>query len=351
LENYESIMKTLKPLLLVALLLASCSRSPQNDTLRIFNWSDYIGAKTIESFQTKTGAKVSYDNYSSNEDLIAKLDSGGAQYDLIFPSAYAVEILHAKGMLHSIDHAALPNLTNLMADFAHPSFDKELQFCVPYTWSTTGIGYDSTVISDDEAKSLEILFDPRFKGKILMLDDMRACLGMALKTKGYSVNSTNATEIAEAKEKLLSQKGLVHVYASSNIPQLLGSGEVKLAYAWSGDIIRAAQANTNIHYMIPKEGTLIYVDYMCIPKNAPNDVLALKFINHVLDPVIAADIADTIKYALPNTRTKDLVAPDTKALWNQLQTAKDMSKLEQVQNVGSALDLYDKAWQAVKAGN
>jgi spermidine/putrescine-binding protein len=342
-------MKIIRPILLVALLLGGCGRAPQPDTLRIFNWSDYIGSKTIETFRTNNAAKVIYDNYSSNEDLIAKLDSGGAQYDLVFPSSYAVEILRAKGLLRTIDHAALPNLTNLMTEFAHPSFDQELQVCVPYTWSTTGIGYDSTVISDDEAKSLAILFDPRFKGKILMLDDMRASLGMALKALGYSANSTNATEVAAARDKLLAQKELVHVYASMNIPQLLGSGEVKLAYGWSGDILRAATVNKNIRFMVPKEGTLVYVDYMCIPTNAPNPALAHKFINHVLDPAVAADIAETIKYAIPNTRAKDLVSPDTKLLWDQLQTANDPSKLEQVHNLGSALDLYDKAWQAVKA--
>ncbi len=342
-------MKILKPILLVALLLAGCGRSPQQDTLRIFNWTDYIGSKTIESFRANNAAKVIYDNYSSNEDLIAKLESGGAQYDLVFPSSYAVEILRAKGLLRPIDHAALPNLTNLMAEFAHPSFDKELNLCVPYTWSTTGIGYDSTVISDDDVRSFAILFDPRFKGKILMLDDMRASLGMALKAKGYSANSTNAAELAEARDTLLAQKELVHVYTSSNIPQLLGSGEVKLAYAWSGDILQAAKRNKNIRFMVPKEGTLMYVDYMCIPTNAANAALANQFINHVLDPAVAADIAETIKYALPNTRAKDLVPDDTKALWDQLQTANDTSKLEQIQNLGSALDLYDKAWQAVKA--
>lgn len=342
-------MKTLKPLLFIALLLIGCERPPQQNTVRIFNWTDYIGSKTIETFQTKNAAKVIYDNYSSNEDLVAKLESGGAQYDLVFPSSYAVEILRAKGLLCPIDHAAIPNLTNLMPEFAHPYFDSELQFCVPYTWSTTGIGYDSTEISDEEARSLAVLFDPRFKGKILMLDDMRASLGMALKAKGYSANSTNAAEVAEARDKLLSQKPLVHVYTGSNIPQLLGSGEVKLAYAWSGDILQAAKQNKNIRFMVPREGTLLYVDYMCIPTNAANKALANKFINHVLDPGVAADIADTTKYALPNTKAEALVSEDTRPLWQQPKIADDKTELEQVRNLGSALELYDKAWQTVKA--
>src|ERR1035441_6281099 len=139
-------MKIHTSILFVALLLASCGRSPQPDTLRVFNWPDYIGSKTVESFRTTNAAKVIYDNYSSNEDLIAKLTTGGVQYDLVFPSSYAVEILRAKGLLRAIDHAALPNASNLMLEFAHPGFDKDLQFCIPYTWSTTGIGYDSTVI-------------------------------------------------------------------------------------------------------------------------------------------------------------------------------------------------------------
>jgi spermidine/putrescine-binding protein len=342
-------MKSLSPVLIIALLLASCSRAPRKDTLHVFNWTDYIGSSTVANFEAKTSARVTYDNYSSNEDLITKLESGGAQYDVVFPSSYAVEILLTKGLLGPIDHATLANIRNLMPEFAHPRFDKHLRYCIPYTWSTTGIGYDSTEIADADARSLAILFDPRFKGKILMLDDMRALLGMALIAGGHSANSTNASDIEQAKEKLLAQKTLVHVYTGSNIPQLLASGEVKLAYAWSGDILQAVKRNKNIRFVVPKEGTLLYVDYMCIPSNAKNKKLAAEFINYVLDPRVAAEIADTIKYALPNIAAEKLVAEDTRALWEQPKTADDRTRLEQVQNLGSALELYDKAWQAVKA--
>ncbi len=330
------------------LLCASC-RQAQN-TLYVFNWADYIGKTTIETFEKSTGLKVKYDIFSSNEDLMAKLATGGAPYDVIFPSGYAVDILMKKNALAVIDHSKIPNLTNLMQEFASPGFDKKLEYCVPYTWLTTGIGYDSTEISEAEVKSMSCVFDPKYRGKILMLDDMRASLGMALKSLGFSANSTDPGEIAKAKKRLLDQKPLVHVYTGANIPQLLASGEVKLAYAWSGDILQASRRNKNIRYFIPKEGGLLYVDYMCIPKASRHQDWACQFINHMLKPEVAAEISETINYALTNEKARQLVSQDTKKLWEVMDQVGDKPKFEFIQNLGSALQLYDQAWQEVKAG-
>lgn len=343
-------MKAKAAIILVGLsLLFGCGEEKPTDNLAVFNWTDYIGTNTIASFEKATGGKVSYDNYSSNEDLIAKLQTGSAAYDVVFPSAYAVEILLAKQMLMPLDHSLIPNRSNLLPEFSSPEFDRELKYCVPYTWSTTAIAYDPSEVTEEAAKSAAVLFDPQFKGKILMLDDMRATLGIALKLLGYSANSTNETEIAKAREKLVEQKKLVHVYASSNLPQLLASGEVKLAYAWSGDILQAIQRNPKLRMSIPREGSLMYVDYMCIPRTAKHSALANRFINNILDPVVAADIAQTIKYAMPNAKAQGLVNPETAKLWDQMKYAEDRTKLEPVRNVGNALQFYDQAWQAVKS--
>jgi spermidine/putrescine transport system substrate-binding protein len=343
-------MKAKASLVLTGLfLLFGCGGERSANTLAVFNWTDYIGANTIASFEKTSGAKVSYDNYSSNEDLIAKLQTGGAAYDVVFPSAYAVEILLAKQMLLPLDQALIPNRSNLLPEFSSPEFDRELKYCVPYTWSVTAIAYDPAEVTEEAAKSAAVLFNPQFKGKILMLDDMRATLGIALKLLGYSANSTNETEITKAREKLVEQKQLVHVYASSNLPQLLASGEVKLAYAWSGDILQAVQMNPKLRMSIPREGSLMYVDYMCVPRIAKNPALANRFINHILDPAITADIAQTIKYAMPNAKAQGLVNPETRKLWDQMKYAEDRTKLEPVRNVGSALQFYDQAWQAVKS--
>lgn len=322
---------------------------PKQPSLHVFNWTDYIGKTTIAGFEQSTGAKVVYDNYSSNEELIAKLEAGGADYDVIFPSGYAVEILKQKNLLAPLDHSKIPNLKNVMSEFAAPSFDQRLEFCVPYTWSTTGIGYDSREITDAQAKSFAILFDPKLRGKILLLDDMRATIGMALKSLGYSANTTNSSEIAQARSKLQQQKPLVHVYTNSNIPQLLASGEVKIAYGWSGDILQAGGRNPNVKYSIPVEGTLIYVDYMCVPSTARNRDLALRFINHVLEPTVSAEIAETIHYATTNLPAREISKGETRELWTVLERSQGMSGFEFVRNLGSSLEAYDQAWEQLKA--
>ena len=349
-------MRKLQPLfriaiaLAVAFVLCGCPGPKINkqESLHVFNWTDYIGKTTISTFEQSTGSKVFYDNYASNEDLIAKLESGGADYDLVFPSGYAVEILKAKNLLAPLDHGKIPNLKNVMSEFSSPYFDKEMGFCVPYTWSTTGIGYDSRDVSDAQANSFAVLFEPRYRGKILILDDMRASMGMALKSLGYSANTTSAEEIAKARDKLEHQKSLVHVYASSNIPQLLASGEVRLAYGWSGDILQAASRNTNVRYAIPTEGTLMYVDYMCVPAAARNKDLAFRFINHILDPAVSVEIAETIHYAMTNSGARDLAKGDIRTLWSILDRPQAMSNFEFVRNVGPNLQLYDQAWEQIK---
>jgi spermidine/putrescine transport system substrate-binding protein len=340
--------------ILTAVLIGMLSGCPgptvtKQPSLHVFNWTDYIGQTTVAGFEQSTGARVVYDNYSSNEELIAKLEAGGADYDVIFPSGYAVEILKQKNLLAPLDHSKIPNLKNVMTEFAAPSFDHRLEYCVPYTWSTTGIGYDARDVSDAQAKSFATLFDPKLRGKILLLDDMRATMGMALKSLGYSANTTNSAEIAQAKSKLQQQKPLVHVYTSSNIPQLLASGEVKLAYGWSGDILQAAGRNPNIRYSIPVEGTLIYVDYMCVPNTARNKELALRFINHILDPTVSAEIAETIHYATTNLPARELAKGETRELWNVLERSQGMSSFEFVRNLGSSLQTYDQAWEQLKA--
>ena len=340
---------------IVLLLGLSCwctgcpSSKTEKEVLHVFNWTDYIGKTTISTFEKSVNAKVIYDNYSSNEELIAKLEGGGADYDIIFPSGYAVEILIAKKMLSTIDHTKIPNLKYVMAEFSKPGFDEKLDFCVPYTWSTTGIGYNLKEVMEEQTKSWAVLFNERYRGKILMLDDMRACMGMALKSLGYSANSSSPDEISKAKEKLLKQKPLVHVYTNSNIPDLLGGGEVKLAYGWSGDILQATGKNKEIKYSIPNEGTLMYVDYICVPAMSKKKDLAYKFINHILDPQVSLEIASTIRYAMTNSGARDLADGETKELWSLLEKAPNRSSFEFIKNIGSALDLYDQAWQNIKA--
>jgi len=319
--------------------------------LRVFNWGDYIGSKTIQEFERRFNAKVVYDNYSSNEELIARLESGGVAYDVVFPSGYAVEILRRKNLLRPIDKARLTNIGNVMPQFRHPTLDPKLEHAVPYTWSTTGIAYDDRVLTADEASSWKALFSPKVEGQLLVLDDMRAAFGMALKANGQSANATDPAAIAAATDRLIAQKPLVRVYTGANIPDLLARGEVKVAYAWSGDILQAVARNPHLHYAVPREGTLIYVDYMCVTSAAKDPTLAADFINFILEPDVAADIASTTHYAVTNSTARDRVAEDVKRLWNAIPEGSAAGSFEEIRNVGDALQHYDAGWQKLKGSN
>jgi len=334
---------------LVAVSIAISSCGPQDSTLSIYNWSDYIGDTTIESYQQYENTSILYSNYSSNEEMMAKLSFEPDAFDLVFPSGYAAAEMKRSGMLQKLDKALIPNLVNLMEAFRSPYFDTEMEYCVPYTWSPTGIGYNSDVVSAEEAASAGILFNGNYPNMVTMLDDSRATLGIALKYLGYSANSSQSDELNEAAELLVSAKPSLRMFTNDNIPSVYASEEVVVGYGWSGDIMQAAEINPRIKFSIPEEGSLVYVDYMCIPSGSDNADEAAKFINHILDPNVSLEIATTTKYATTNMAAFQLATGDTIELWSALQQA-ESGLLENVIVVDSNISLYDDAWRAVKDG-
>jgi spermidine/putrescine transport system substrate-binding protein len=350
-------MRTRKVLITVAMVVAvSCNgretQPPAEErpsrVLSVFNWTDYVGNKTIPAFERRVGVKVRYDNYSGNEELVAKLETGGAKYDVVFPSGYAAEILLEKGLLSKLDKSVMENLSYIPEAFASPYFDKMMEYCVPYTWSTTGIGYDSARVGASEANSWDILFDERYKGEILMLDDVRASVGMALVHLGESANSVDPEAVSEARDLLLEQKPLVHVYASGGLPQLFASGEVVVGYGWSGDIRQASKLNPAVRYSVPDGGSLMYVDYMCVPSASEQVTLASEFIDHILDPEVSLEIAEVTAYATTNSGAMELADPELKELWRDLEEWDNGERFEFIRNVGRAIQEYDDAWREVK---
>jgi len=336
-------------LIMILIFFVSCGEKKNElNKLHVFNWTDYVGSNTIKSFEDKLGVKVVYDNYSSNEELLAKLNIGGANYDVIFPSDYAAAIMLSRKQLLPLIKNEIPNLKYIPDEFNIPYFDQNMEYCVPYTWSTTGIGYNIDYVSSTEVNSWKVLFDPKYKDQILLLDDQRATLGMALKYIGASANSLDRTELSRAIDLLISQKPLVHVYTNDNLPQLFSSGEVVIGYGWSGDIRQAMNLNLKIKYSIPKEGTLVYIDYVCISATSKNPVLASKFINHLLEPEVSLDIAKTTSYATTNKGAFELADKELKVLWGHVSGKNENNNYESIKNIGSGTALYDEMWQKLK---
>ncbi len=282
--------------LLLGFALGGQGRAAKGGELNIYIWSNYLPDSVIAEFERRYDARVNVELYDSNEALLAKLQSGGASFDIIVPSDYMVTILRGQGMLEEVDRDHLTNFSNLDPQFVGLPYDPTNQFSVPYMWGTTGIAYRKDKVTGPIA-SWSALWDANYKDRISMLDDVRETFGATLKSMGKSLNDTEEADIAAAAERLSKQKPLVKAYDSGGFDQLLLSGDVWVAQAYSGQIAKAMAENSSIGYVIPKEGCTMFVDNLCIPRVARNRALAVAFINFVLESRTAAEIANGTGYS------------------------------------------------------
>lgn len=318
-------------------------------TLHYFTWSDYVGPELLAEFERATGAKVVVDTFASNEELLAKLQSGAVGYDVAVPSDFMVTVMARQGLLIELDLEKIPNVRLLADRLQHLPFDPEHRYSIPYLWGTVGIGYDSAVIPTPP-ESWGVLWDPRYKGRISMLNDQREVFGVALRSLGHSLNARDPAVIEEAKAKLVTQKPLVKTYASENYDQLLASGEVVLAHGWGGQVARAMTERPSIKYVIPREGATIWSDCLVVLKTSRHKDLAMRFINFLLDRNIAARTTDRLLFASSNREAKALVRPQVRDNPAVYPPDSVFDRLEWMEDVGEAIRLYDRAWTELKLG-
>lgn len=324
------------------------SATTKQREMNLYIWSAYITKEIVAGFEAKTGIKVHYDTYDSNEALLEKMMSGVADYDVIVPSDYMVRVMTKQNLLESLDHSKIPNLKNLTARFQNPSYDPNNAHSIPYVWGTSGIGYNKTKVTDP-VDSWSILWNPKYKDRILMLEDEREVFGVALKWKGYSLNSTVPAQLDEAKGLLMQQKPLVKTYTSSNFDEILLSGDVWLAHGWSGQLAKAADQNKDLAYVVPKEGGTIWVDNMAMSASAKHKAEAYEFINYCLDPKIGADIVNYNGYASPNQAARPFIKPEYLNDAARYPSEATLAKCEFIEDLGETSQLLDRLWTEVKS--
>jgi spermidine/putrescine transport system substrate-binding protein len=325
--------------------------APTANVLNIYNWSTYIDPEVLKAFEQKYQVKVNYDTYDSAESLYAKLKAGNPGYDVAFPPDYMVKIMVKEQMLEELDPANIANIKNIEPKFLNPPYDPGNKYSIPYQWITLGIGYNIKK-TGEEINSWSALIDPKYKGKVALLDDMRHTMGAVLIYLGYSPNTKNPEEIKQAQDFLIKNKDNIAAFAPDTGQQLLNQGEVNLTMEYSGDIFQVMKENPDLRYVIPKEGSIIGMDNMVIPKGAPNKKLAETFINFILEPENSAKISNFIDYASPNKVAIDQKLIDAENLKNPgiYPPPEIFEKLQYLQDVGEATQLYDQAWTEVKAG-
>ncbi|MEW6543221.1 MAG: spermidine/putrescine ABC transporter substrate-binding protein [Nitrospirota bacterium] len=351
---------TRKPIVclwLCSLLLLSCQPGQEDGTeggaktgtatLHYFTWSDYVDRELIEEFERTAGAKVVVDTFGSNEELLAKLQSGADGYDVVVPSDFMVSIMIKQGLLAELDLTRIPNASLLLERLQRLPFDPDHRYSIPYLWGTVGIGYDSAVVTAPP-DSWEALWDSRYRGKISMLNDQREVFAVALRSTGESINARNPAAIERAKAKLMRQKPLVKSYNSENYDQLLASGEVVLAHGWGGAVARAMAERPSIRYAIPKEGGTIWADCLTVLKTSPRKDLAMRFVNYLLDANVAARTTDRILFASSNRKAKALVRAGLRDNPAVYPPDSSLDRLEWMSDVGEAVRLYDRAWTELK---
>jgi len=329
-------------------VMAGGAGSPADRTLNLYIWSNYIAPETLAKFEKRHGVKVNVDLYDSNEALLAKLQAGNAGYDVVCPSDYSVEVLLAQGLLRTLDRSAVPHLANVDPAFLDRPYDPGNAHSVPYFWGTSGIAYSRRRVKEPPA-SWGALWDPRYRGRILMLDDAREVLGAALKWRGHSQNTKDPLVLAAARDDLLRQKPLVRAYNSTNFEDVLLSGDVWLAQAWNGQIARAMAQDPDIAYVLPREGSTLFIDNLAIPRDAPHPALAHSFIDFTLEAEVAAEICRTMRYSTPNRAAWPLLPSEVRANPAIFPPPEAVQRLELIRDLGEATVLYDRLWTEAKS--
>lgn len=333
--------KTLNLLLIcfILLLSASCGVSEDEETevmslsvsdteyytqlqgkgisINVYNWGEYIsdgsdGMLDVNAeFTRLTGIDVNYSTYATNEELYAKLKGGGASYDIIIPSDYMISRMIKENMLQKLDLENIPNLSNISDNFINPEYDPNNEYSVPYTWGTVGIIYDKTAI-DEQNFGWEILWEEKYKDQILMFDNPRDAFAVAELLLGYSLNTENPTEIIGASQKLKEQKTLVQAYVMDEIFDKMGAGEAVLAPYYAGDALTLMDEYDHLGFCIPKSGTNLFIDAMCIPVSAREKKAAEMYINFMCEPDVAYSTTSYIGYSTPNKKAFDMLDDEVK---------------------------------------
>lgn len=302
-------------LLGVVPMSASAASEPDtNVTLNVYNWGEYIDPDVNDMFTKETGIKVNYKNFTDNESMYAVLDSGAAVYDVIVPSDYMVGKMLREGKLAKLDFSNIPNASYISQSLRNPSYDPQNEYSVPYTWSTVGIFYNTKYVDEaDLEQGWDLLWDEKYSGRIFMFDNPRDAFGIALLKCGYSMNTTDLAQWDAAYEELKRQKPVLHQYVMDQVYDKMINEEAWIAPYYAGDgiiMMDEEEGNPDIDFFVPKEGTNLFVDALCVPANSPHKREAEEYINFLCRTDIALLNAEYIGYSTPHEEARAQLDPE-----------------------------------------
>jgi len=332
------------------LLAGQCGGGKKDQpVLHLYTWSDYIKPGLVSRFESENGCRVVIDTFDSNEAMYAKLKAGATGYDVITPTSYMVSLMHSQGMLRTLDHGLLPNLSHVDPDYLSIAIDKKMAYSVPYMLTNSGIAYLKSKVGNF-APTWGMFDRADLKGRMVMLNDMRETIGAALKFLGYSLNSTDPAELARAKDVVLGWKANLAKFENEQYKNGIASGEFLLVHGYSGDILQVQAENQDIAFAMPREGGAISCDDLVIARSAREVKLAHAYINFLHDPAVAAENTGFIQFLCPNKDSYGMLDRSIRENPGIFLAPEIRAKCEVLADLGEKNALYVKVWDDIKNG-
>ena len=339
--------RAVRSVLLAAALAAVACQEPL-PVLHVYSWADYFKPELLKRFETEQRCRVVIDSFDSNEAMYAKIKAGAGGYDLLTPSIYMVGVLFSQGLLQPLDAARIPNRKNVDPEYLEIAPDPQMQHSVPYMLVKTGLAYSRSRVKDPVA-SWAMLDRADLKGRITLLNDMRETIGAGLKSLGYSLNTTDQGQLAQARDVVIRWKRNAAKFENEQYKSGIASGEFLLVQGYSGDILQVQAENPDVAFLIPQEGTSIACDELVIPRSAKQVVLAHAFINFLHDPAVAAENTSFLSYLCPNRPSYEKLPAALRSNPAVFLDAAVRARSEVVRDLGSDNARYVRVWDEIKA--
>lgn len=341
-------MKNLLRLLLMMMLPFTAIAADK--VVNIYAWTGEIPDFIVRQFEKETGIKVNISTYENNEIMYAKIRaSQQAGYDLIMPTSYFIDRMSHQNLLEKLDKSKLSNWKNLNPDFLHPNYDPNTEYSVPFIWGITGIFVNKEYFSPQSINKWSDLWDKRFYNKLMLTDDIREVFSMALLAMGYSVNDSDPEHIKAAFLKLKPLMDNVKVFSTDTVVSIIIDEDVTAGMAWNGDVFKASKENNHVQFIFPQEGFIIWVDNIAIPKNAPHKEAAYTFINFILRPEVARDIALYTRFPVTNLAAQKLLPTEIRNNPVIYPPKEIVQRGQFLVDLGDeTLKLYERYWEELK---
>lgn len=339
------------PLLLCFfLLLFSTLAQAEKNIVNVYAWTGEIPDTVIKQFEKETGIKVNFSTYENNEVMYAKIKAlKHTNYDVIMPSSYFVDRMQKQNLLQVLDHSQLPNWQHINPRFRHPAYDKNEKYSTPFIWGVTGIFYNDQYFKELEVSAWQKLWNKKFYNQLMLLDDSREVFSMALIASGYSANDKELSHVKAAYQKLVTLLPNVKVFSTETVVSIMIDEDARLGMSWNGDAYKASIENPHVKFVFPEEGFVIWVDNFAIPNNAPHLKAAYAFINFMMRPDIAKEVALKTRFPIANKSAQQLLPQNIRENTVIFPTDETLKRGQFQVDLGEeVLSYYDQYWTNLK---